>query len=357
MDTISLIQGNILTPVVLFFILGIVATRVKSDLKIPEAISSILPIYLLAAIGLHGGVEMRKTGLENVAIPILVAVVLAIALTVYHYQILRRLGKFNFFDSYALASTYGSVGAITFSVGLIFLRNLNIESEGFLAAVLAVLEPVSLTFCIFMVNRSILKQKKSQISKTGTVNEKEVSKQSNDRDTNSIVDAAEETSHSMRKILHDSITGKAIIILLGSIVIGYLIGEHGFASIEPVFEDMFAGAVAIFLLEMGLVAGQRLGEVKKVGIFLLGFAIVVPTINGILGVVVAYLMGLSMGGSIMFGLLLGSASFIAAPAVLRTAVPQANPSLYITAGLGITFPYNIIALLPIMYIVASKLYA
>lgn len=344
MDVFAIVQANILTPVVLFFILGIVAARVKSDLKIPEAISAILPIYLLAAIGLHGGIEMRRTGLENIAITILVAVALSVAITVYHYQILRRLGKFNIFDSYAVAATYGSVGAITFSVGLTFLRNLNVESEGFLAGVLAVLEPVSLTFCIFMVNRFVSKFKQSQTDEITEIKEEKVG-------------AVEQTNNALRQVLRDTITGKAIIVLLGSIVIGYLIGEHGFRPIKLLFEDLFAGALVIFLIEMGLIAGQRLGDVKKVGIFLLVFAILVPTLNGIIGVVVAKYLGLSLGGSVMFGFLLASASFIAAPAVLRTAIPRANPSLYITAGLGITFPYNIIVLLPIIFTLASMLYA
>lgn len=344
MDIFAIVQANILTPVVLFFILGIVAARVKSDLKIPEAISAILPIYLLAAIGLHGGIEMRRTGLENITITILVAVALSVAITVYQYQILRRLGKFNIFDSYAVAATYGSVGAITFSVGLTFLRNLNVESEGFLAGVLAVLEPVSLTFCIFMVNRSVSKFKQSRTDEITEIKEEKVG-------------TVEQTNNALRQVLRDTITGKAIIVLLGSIVIGYLIGEHGFRSIKLLFEDLFAGALVIFLIEMGLIAGQRLGDVKKVGIFLLVFAILAPTLNGIIGVVVAKYLGLSLGGSVMFGLLLASASFIAAPAVLRTAIPRANPSLYITAGLGITFPYNIIVLLPIIFTLASMLYA
>jgi len=122
MDILQLIQSNLLTPIILFFLFGIIAARIKSDLKIPEAISEFLPIYLLAAIGLHGGIEMRNTGFENMLIPMLVAIGLSLLFTLNHYQILRRLGKFNIFDSYALASTYGAVGAVTFSVGLSFLK-------------------------------------------------------------------------------------------------------------------------------------------------------------------------------------------------------------------------------------------
>ena len=341
MDILQLIQSNLLTPIILFFLFGIIAARIKSDLKIPEAISEFLPIYLLAAIGLHGGIEMRNTGFENMLIPMLVAIGLSLLFTLNHYQILRRLGKFNIFDSYALASTYGAVGAVTFSVGLSFLKNQGVSSEGYLAAILAVLEPVAFILAIFLTNMAVAKQIRAK-------------KQSFTTDDTSDIDVGlQGTKTKLSQVLHESVTGKAIVILLGSIVIGYIIGEDGFSSIQIVFDEMFTGAIVIFMIEMGIIAGQRLGDIKKVGIFLIAFSIIMPTFNGIIGVLVATVMGLSLGGAVMFGLLLASASFIAAPAVLRHAIPQANPSLYITSALGITFPYNIIVLLPIMFAVST----
>jgi uncharacterized protein len=341
MDILQLIQSNLLTPIILFFLFGIIAARIKSDLKIPEAISEFLPIYLLAAIGLHGGIEMRNTGFENMLIPMLVAIGLSLLFTLNHYQILRRLGKFNIFDSYALASTYGAVGAVTFSVGLSFLKNQGVSSEGYLAAILAVLEPVAFILAIFLTNMAVAKQIRTK-------------KQSFTTDDTSDIDVGlQGTKTKLSQVLHESVTGKAIVILLGSIVIGYIIGKDGFSSIQIVFDEMFTGAIVIFMIEMGIIAGQRLGDIKKVGIFLIAFSIIMPTFNGIIGVLVATAMGLSLGGAVMFGLLLASASFIAAPAVLRHAIPQANPSLYITSALGITFPYNIIVLLPIMFAVST----
>ena len=341
MDILQLIQSNLLTPIILFFLFGIIAARIKSDLKIPEAISEFLPIYLLAAIGLHGGIEMRNTGFENMLIPMLVAISLSLLFTLNHYQILRKLGKFNIFDSYALASTYGAVGAVTFSVGLSFLKNQGVSSEGYLAAILAILEPVAFILAIFLTNMAVSKQIRTK-------------KQSfTDDDTSNIDLGLQESKTKLSQVLHESITGKAIVILLGSIVIGYIIGEDGFDSIRIVFDEMFTGAIVIFMIEMGIIAGQRLDDIKKVGIFLTAFAVIMPTFNGIIGVLVATGLGLSLGGSVMFGLLLASASFIAAPAVLRHAIPQAKPSLYITSALGITFPYNIIVLLPIMFTVSS----
>ena len=339
MDILQLIQSNLLTPIVLFFLFGIIAARIKSDLKMPEAISEFLPIYLLAAIGLHGGIEMRKTGFEEMLVPMLVAIGLSLLFTLNHYQILRRLGKFNIFDSYALASTYGAVGAVTFSVGLSFLKNQGVTSEGYLAAILAVLEPVAFILAIFLTNMAVSKQirtKKQSIS-----------------DDEELDIGMKETKTKLSQVLKESITGKAIVILLGSIVIGYIIGEEGFEPISIVFDELFTGAIVIFMIEMGIIAGQRLEDIKKVGIFLTAFSIIIPTINGIIGVLVSTALGLSLGGAVMFGLLLASASFIAAPAVLRHAIPQANPSLYITSALGITFPYNIIVLLPIMFTVST----
>ena len=143
------------------------------------------------------------------------------------------------------------------------------------------------------------------------------------------------------------------MILLGSIVIGYIIGEEGFESIKIVFDDMFTGAIVIFMIEMGIIAGQRLDDIKKVGVFLTAFAIIIPLFNGTIGTLVATSLGLSVGGAVMFGLLMASASFIAAPAVLRHAIPQAKPSLYITSALGITFPFNIIVTLPILFSIST----
>ncbi|WP_299293476.1 sodium-dependent bicarbonate transport family permease [Nitrosopumilus sp.] len=344
MEILELIQANLLTPIILFFLFGIVAARIKSDLKIPEAISEFLPIYLLAAIGLHGGIEMRNTGFENMLIPMFVAIGLSLLFTLNHYQILRRLGKFNIFDSYALASTYGAVGAVHFSVGLSFLKNQGVSSEGYIAAILAVLEPMAFIMAIFLTNMAVSKQIKAK-------------KQSLGDDASDLEIGINQTKTKLSQVLRESITGKAIVILLGSIVIGYIIGKDGFEPIKIVFDDMFTGAIVIFMIEMGIIAGQRLDDIKKVGVFLTAFAIIIPVFNGTIGVVVATLLGLSVGGAVMFGLLMASASFIAAPAVLRYAIPQAKPSLYITSALGITFPFNIIVTLPILFTLSTFLHS
>ena len=338
MEVLELIRSNLLTPIVLFFLFGIVAARIRSDLRMPEAISEFLPIYLLAAIGLHGGVEMRGTDPGEMLVPMLAAVGMSLLMTLNHYQILRRLGGFGLHDAYALASTYGAVGAVTFSVGLSFLRDRGVGSEGYLAAVLAVLEPVAFILAIFMANAAVAKRERARRESAGGID-------------------VGVPGARLAGVLRDSVTGKAIVVLLGSIVIGYVIGGEGYEPIAPVFDELFVGAVAIFMIEMGLVAGRRLEDVRGVGAFLVVFALAMPTANGAAGVLVATALGLSLGGSVMFGLLMASASFIAAPAVLRHAMPEARPSLYITSALGITFPYNIIVLLPVMFALSAATHA
>ena len=208
-----------------------------------------------------------------------------------------------------------------------------------MAAILAVLEPVAFILAIFLTNMAVSKQIRTKKQSFADDEELEI--------------GMKQSSTKLSQVLKESITGKAIVILLGSIVIGYIIGKEGFESISIVFDELFTGAIVIFMIEMGIIAGQRLEDIKKVGIFLTAFSIIIPTFNGIIGVLVSTALGLSLGGAVMFGLLLASASFIAAPAVLRYAIPQANPSLYITSALGITFPYNIIVLLPIMFTIST----
>ena len=219
MEVLQLVQSNLLAPITLFFLFGIIAARIKSDLRIPEAISEFLPIYLLAAIGLHGGIEMRNTGCEEMLVPMLVAIGLSLLFTLYHYQILRRLGRFGLFDSYALASTYGAVGAVTFSVGLSFLKSQGLSSEGYLAAILAVLEPVAFVMAIFLTNMAVSKQLRQKRIAAGEP-------------------AGPDTAAKLSSVLRESVTGKAIVILLGSIVIGYIIGKEGFEPIRIVFDEM-----------------------------------------------------------------------------------------------------------------------
>jgi len=352
MDVIGIIQSNLLTPMILFFIIGLIAVRLKSDLKIPEVIITIISIYLLAAIGLHGGIEMRKAGIENMIIPMGVAIGVTILLTMNQYQVCRRLGKFNIFDASAMAATYGSVSVATFSVALSFLKSQGIEAEGYMAAILAVLEPTGIIAGVLIANIGLVKLSKKQLSQSSNVKNKDYKEFL----TTAISHKIESNALKASDVFKEAMTGKAIFILLSTIVVGYLIGESGFKSIKIVYEDAFIGVLTIYLLEMGITAGQRLDLVKKSGPFLLAFGILIPTLNGIVGVFIATLLGISVGGSFLLGILFASASYIAAPTILRTAIPKANPSLYLTSALGITFPYNVIANIPVLFIFSTFLH-
>lgn len=351
MDIIGIIQSNLLTPIILFFIIGLVAVRLKSDLKIPEAIITIISIYLLAAIGLHGGIEMRKASVENIIIPIVVAIGVTVLLTMNQYQICKRLGKFNIFDASAMAATYGSVSVGTFAVALSFLRSQNVEAEGYMSAILAFLEFTGIIVGVLIANMGLAKLTKKRSSQSPTA------KNTDDKEflMTAIFKRTNSNTLKTSDIFKETITRKAIFILLGTMVVGYLIGESGFKSIKIVYEDAFFGVLTIYLLEMGIIAGQRLDMVKKNGPFLLSFGILIPTFNGVVGVFVATIIGMSMGGAFLLGILFASASYIVAPAILRTAIPKANPSLYLTSALGITFPYNVLINVPVLFILSTLL--
>lgn len=320
------IGHNLTAPMPLFFVLGILATLMRSDLKVPEALYIGLTLYLLGAIGLHGGAEIREVGLVAIWMPLMGTLFLGILIPIMGYYILRKIGKFSIHDAAAVAGHYGSVSAVTFAVATQFLLSLHVQPEGYVSAFLAVLEPTGVVVGILMA-RMALQAK-------GTGKEKGW----------------------LKSVLHESITGKGSIILLGALVIGYISGPEGIAVTKPFFGDLFKGVLCLFMLEMGLVAGLRLAEVKSVGTFLIIFGILMPILDGMLGVLTGDLVGLSLGGATMLGVMAASASYIAAPAAMRISLPEANPSLYLTASLGITFPFNIAMGIPLYYWFAKILF-
>ena len=326
---LAAIGHNLTAPMPLFFALGIIATLIRSDLKVPEALYVGLTLYLLAAIGLHGGAEIRDVGISTIWLPLVACLMLGIIIPIGGYLILRNIGKFSVHDAAAIAGHYGSVSAVTFAVATQFLASLQVQPEGYMSAFLAVLEPIGVVMGI------LLSRLASQI----------------------------ESHHGeprrytwLKPVFHEAITGKGSMILLGALVIGYISGPDGIAVTKPFFGDLFKGVLCLFMLEMGLVAGQRLAEVRTVGAFLVGFGIVMPIIDGILGVLTGGFVGLTVGGTTMLGVMAASASYIAAPAAMRISVPEANPSLYLTASLGITFPFNIAMGIPLYFWLAGILF-
>ena len=305
-------------PVILFFLLGLLAGLARSDLKIPAVLYESLSIFLLLAIGLKGGVELARQSLAELLLPALVIVGIGAVLPLIAFPVLQRLGKLSRADAASVAAHYGSVSVVTFAVGAAYLANLGVDYEGYMVVFLVLLEFPALMIGVWLARRG-------------------------------------QGESNLGKVLHEVFAGKSIVLLVGGLLIGWLAGDDGLKPLDKVFFDLFKGLLAIFLLEMGLVAASRIGDLRRAGAFLLGFAVVMPLFAGTLGALTASLLGLSVGGAALLATLYASASYIAAPAAMRIAVPEANPALSIGAALGITFPFNLVIGIPAYYWLASQL--
>ena len=326
MDFFEAIRANLLSPAVLFFVLGLIAALTKSDLKFPEPLYVGLTIYLLVAIGFKGGVAIAEAGIAKVWLPALAAMALGALIPLWTYPLLRFGGKLSAVDAAAIAAHYGSVSAVTFIAATNYLKAINQPFESYATAFLAVMESPAILVGVVLGKLA---------TKT----------------------AGEKSGASIKTAMHEAIFGRSIFLLVGTLVVGALSGEVGMKKVEPFFVTPFQGVLALFLLEMGIVAGRRLEDLKKVGAFLLAFGVVVPLINGALGVCLGKLTGLGLGGATLMGVLSASASYIAAPAAIRTSLPDANPTLYLTSSLAITFPFNITLGIPIYLEIARRLYS
>ncbi|MEM6327937.1 MAG: sodium-dependent bicarbonate transport family permease [Bacteroidota bacterium] len=314
---LDVLLASLLSPVVLAFVLGALAVTVKSDLEIPAPLYRALSIYLLLAIGLKGGKALSETPLTEVVGPALATVGLGILTPITAYTVLRRLGRMDRTNAAALAAHYGSVSAVTFIAAVTVAQFAGVPSEGFMPALVALLEVPAIIVGLM------------------------------------IAYARGERAGSWRDAMREVVTGQSIVLLLGGMAIGWIAGSEGMAPVEPFFVSGFQGALTLFLLEMGMAAARRLRDLRSVGMFLVGFGIAMPIVHGALGVWVGGLAGLSVGGAAVLGAMVSSASYIAAPAAVRVGLPEANPAYYLTASLGITFPFNLTVGIP-LYLALAK---
>jgi uncharacterized protein len=321
MQMLDLVQLNLLSPVVLAFVLGMIATLVRSDLRFPDELYIFLSIYLLLAIGLKGGVELSRTSPAQVWAPILVTLLLGVTTPVTSYAVLRKLGRFSVADSAALAAHYGSVSVVTFIAALAFLDSAGVSYERYLPTLVAILEIPAIVVALVI----------ARVRMGGKT--------------------------AWAEVFHEILSGRSILLLLGGLLIGLIVGPDRFQSVAPFFVTPFHGILMLFLLEMGMVTARRLRDLRKVGLFLIAFGILIPLLHGTLGIILGHFVGMSLGGSMMLGVLAASASYIAAPAAVRIALPEANPSYYLTAALGITFPFNLTVGIPLYYAMAKYLFA
>jgi hypothetical protein len=306
----------LLSPVILFFLLGAAAALVRSGLSVPEPIAKGLTIYLMMAIGLKGGVEVAAQG---PSIEFLVAAILGVGLSflipVPVFWALRTFGRLDRVNAGAVSAHYGSVSVVTFVTGSEILTGLGMPAAGFMVAVLALMETPAIVTGLLLA-RSGDPAPSNANGRTGG-------------------------------LLHETLLNGAVLLLIGSFVIGIIVGKDGFQTVAPVFEAGFRGALCIFLLEMGLLAARRLMQTRSLTWRLVLVALVVPLFNGCIGVAAATLGGLDVGSAAALGILAASASYIAVPAAMRMALPQAEPGLYLAMSLGVTFPFNILIGIPL----------
>ena len=317
---VSLVVSNLLNPPILFFFLGMLAVLVKSDLEIPSPIPKLFSLYLLIAIGFRGGSELVKSGItQDVFLTIGAAILMSCLVPVYTFFILRI--KLDPYNAAAIAATYGAISAVTFITAGSFLDQVGIASDGYMVAALALMESPAIVVGLILVKVFADNPDGQQEFDWG-------------------------------EILRESFFNSSVFLLFGSIIIGILTGEHGEEVLKPFTQDLFYGALTFFLLDMGLVAAQRIQDLQKAGVFLIAFAILTPIFNAGVGIAIAKLIQMPPGNALLFAVLCASASYIAVPAALRLTVPEANPSLYISTALAVTFPFNILVGIPLyLYVI------
>jgi hypothetical protein len=320
----------LLDPAILFFFFGLFAGAVRSNLSIPEPIAKFLSLYLLVAVGYKGGVSMSVAGFSTgMVLALLSAMVLALVIPIYSFAILRR--RLNPFDAAAVAATYGSVSAVTFITAAAFVERQSVPYGGYMAVALVLMESPAIIMAVLLAN---VVRAKAQASGA----------------------AASTSSVAIRQVLHEAFTDGAHLLLLGALLIGYVTGTPGKASLDPFLTSIQKGMLLFFLLEMGLLVAKRARDIRLEGPFLVGFAILVPLLNASLAGSLAFLLGLGLGDAFLLVVLAASASYIVVPAVVRYAIPEANASLYFGMSLAITFPFNIVLGIPLYFLVLKSIW-
>ena len=317
MTTENEIEGhNVIDPIILFFMLGLLAGLLRSELRLPAAIYELVSIVLLLAIGLKGGIELAKQPFASLLPQMLAVVAMGFALALIAFPVLRYVGRFRRADAASIAAHYGSVSVGTYAVAVAYLGSRQVSFEEHMPLLLVLLEVPAIIAGIVLA-RGLSRETR------------------------------------WRTVAHEVFLGKSIVLLLGGLLIGWVAGPDGVSSIEPFFFDLFKGILALFLLEMGLVTAAQVGSLRRFGPFLVVFGIGMPLFSALVGTALGWALGLSIGGTAMLATLAASASYIAVPAAMRISVPEANPTLSLAASLGITFPFNVLLGIPIYYAFAE----
>ena len=324
MSILDLALQNIVSPMVLFFALGVAAALIRSDLSVPEAAAKLLALYLMLAIGFKGGAEVAKSGIDaTMALTIGAGILLSFAIPVIGYALLRLTTRLSAIDAAAVAGHYGSISIVTFVAATEALKSLGLAYEGYLIAVAAVMETPAIIAALLLARRGA---------------------------------PARPEGESTSALLREVGTNGSVVVLVGSFLIGWATGAEGMAMIAPFIVDPFRGILCLFLLDMGLVAGRGLRQGGgSLSPALIGFGIYFPLLSAVLTGLMALGLGLSVGGTALLITLAASASYIAVPAAMRLALPEANPAIYLTLSLGVTFPFNLTLGIPLYAALAQRI--
>lgn len=306
-------------PVLLFFLLGLAAGLLRSELRLPAAVYDLVSMLLLLSIGLKGGIELARQPFGELALQALAVIAMGALLPLLAFPVLRHAGRLNRADAASIAAHYGSVSVATYAVAAAYFGGRQVEFEAHMPFLLAVLEIPAILVGILLA-RGIAREMR------------------------------------LRVVAHEVFLGKGIVLLVGGLLIGWAAGPEGLTPVEPLFFDLFKGILALFLLEMGLITAAQFGSLRQHGLFLVLFGVGMPLFSSVVGIVLGLGLGLSLGGTAMLGILAASASYIAVPAAMRISVPEANPTLSLAASLGVTFPFNVLVGIPLYHAMATKVF-
>lgn len=321
---LEIVHTNLLSPMILFFIIGILAVIFNSDLKVPQAFYTGYTMIILFTIGIKGGVELKNVTLAEMVPPVIAALILSMLMLFIAYFLLKFVFRISQTDSLAVAAHYGSVSAVTFVAALGFLDKMEVPYESYISAILVIMEGPAIIAAIVMYKMSRNKSER-------------------------------EVKLSIGHAVKEAFFGKSIFLLLGGIFIGFVAHADGLLKIKPLFGDLFYGILCIFLLHMGMIATQQIRKISGIRYYTFGFAFILPLIGGVLGSFAGSMIGMSVGGTFMLGVLTASASYIAAPAAISQAIPEANSGIYLGGSLGLTLPFNLVINIPIIYWLATVL--
>jgi len=311
---------SVIDPVLLFFLLGVSAGLLRSELRLPAAVYDLVSMLLLLTIGLKGGIELAREPVGELAWQALAVIAMGALLPLLAFPVLRFIGRLPRADAASIAAHYGSVSVATYAVAVAWFASRQIEFEAHMPFLLAVLEIPAILVGILLA-RGLSREVR------------------------------------LGAMAHEVFLGKGIVLLVGGLLIGWAAGAEGLASVKPMFFDLFNGILALFLLEMGLITAAQFGSLRRHGLFLVAFGIGMPLLSSVVGIALGLALGLSLGGTAMLGVLAASASYIAVPAAMRISVPAANPTLSLAASLGVTFPFNVLVGIPLYHAMATQAFA